>query len=77
LHPFYQPGDILILSPKAPLRSGDRVFLRLAEREIRVGCFVRRTGSRVDLRPASGHGTELSFDGETVAGLARILWVSQ
>lgn len=77
MEPVYRHGDLLILSPAAPIRRGDRVVLKTRSGEVTAKEFVRRTAKRIELRSLNPAHRDRSFAPEEVQWMARILWVSQ
>ncbi len=78
-HPsqLYREGDILVALPGAPLRRGDRVFVKLANGEALIGEIRRTTAAGLELaRSEPGEVTRSLSDRET-RFTARILWASQ
>ena len=76
MQPVYRDGDILILSPTAQIRRGDRVVMRDEGRELLAGTLVRKTAQRLQLAPFGGE-TEVTRRLTEVAWLTRIVWASQ
>lgn len=75
--PFYHDGDILIVSPNAPVRRSDRVVVKTAAGEILVKKLKRRTARTIELESFdSSHPDQILHD-EDVSWMARILWASQ
>ena len=70
MKPAYREGDILVLSPSADIRRGDRVVVK-TKKGIFAGEFVRRTEIK-----NFGSGTE-EFDASDIQWMARVVWVSQ
>lgn len=78
LGPAYRPGDIIVISPHAELRRGDRILVRTAGGDLVVGELIRRSGRRVTLNLHTTNGARaLSLGGDEISWLARILWASQ
>ncbi len=78
LEPIYREGDILIVSPEAEVRRGDRVLMHLATSSVAVGEFLRRSGRRLTFRQLSTPPAEpVSLPFDEVEWQARILWASQ
>ncbi len=77
LEPVYHDGDILIVSPAAAPRRGDRVFVRTAGGDVLIRRLLRRTAKRIDLQSLAESRDEVSLRGDNVVSLARIVWVSQ
>lgn len=77
MEPVYREGDVLIVSPAATLRRGDRVVLKTKEGEVMAQRLVRQTAHRIDLQPLNPNHPDRSLAVEEVAWLARIVWASQ
>lgn len=75
-HVPYREGDILLVSPDAPMRRGDRVVLKTTKGEIVIGELVRESGVKTEIK-AGAKGEERSFNSDAVAVLARIMWAAQ
>ncbi|HVI51137.1 MAG TPA: helix-turn-helix transcriptional regulator [Candidatus Sulfotelmatobacter sp.] len=74
--PVYRDGDILIVSPSALPRRGDRVMVRTVDGQVMIRRLLRQTAKRVDLLPLSGED-ELSLTAEEIASVIRVVWSSQ
>ncbi len=77
LEPTYRQGDILIMSPAAPIRRGDRILLRTRKGEVILKELLRRTARRVELRSLNPSGSERAVAPDDIRWMARILWASQ
>ncbi|MGY3031886.1 phage repressor protein C with HTH and peptisase S24 domain [Bradyrhizobium sp. USDA 4354] len=77
LAPVYRDGDIVLVSPGAPIRKGDRVVVRSKAGEMTVGTLKRRTARALELEPLDGTQAERTMAAGDVAWIARILWASQ
>jgi phage repressor protein C with HTH and peptisase S24 domain len=77
LAPVYHEGDILIVSPAATPRRGDRVLVRTAGGDVLVRRLLRHTARRLELQSLATGDSELSLSKSDVALLARIVWASQ
>ncbi|MBI1327324.1 MAG: helix-turn-helix transcriptional regulator [Alphaproteobacteria bacterium] len=75
-HTPFREGDILLVSPDAPLRRGDRVVLKTTKGEIVIGELIREGGTKTELKTGP-KGEERGFASESVSLLARIMWASQ
>jgi phage repressor protein C with HTH and peptisase S24 domain len=74
--PVYRDGDILIVSPAAMPRRGDRVMVRTTDGQVMIRRLLRQTAKRVDLLPLSGED-EVSLPAEDIASVIRVVWSSQ
>lgn len=75
--PFFRDGDIVIVSPNAAVRKGDRVAVGLTSGRVLLKSLARTGPVNIelhDLPAASDYTTTPKSD---VAWLARIVWASQ
>jgi phage repressor protein C with HTH and peptisase S24 domain len=77
MEPLFRDGDVVIVSPAANVRRGDRVVVRTTEGEVMVKQLVRQTARRIDLASVNPAHSGRSLAAEEVAWMARILWASQ
>lgn len=77
LEPVYREGDMLLVSPAAPIRRGDRVVARTARGQIVTRQLARRSARRIELRSLNPTEPDYSFPLEDVAWMHRIVWASQ
>jgi phage repressor protein C with HTH and peptisase S24 domain len=75
--PVYHDGDILIVSPAAPPRRGDRVMVRTQTGAVLIRRLARQTAKRLELLPLNHSGAETTVTADEVASVARVLWASQ
>lgn len=75
--PVYREGDIIILSPAATVRKGDRVVARLSDGQVMAKIMQRQTSKTLELASFNpNHATKI-LDMKDVDWLARIMWASQ
>ncbi|MCK1745360.1 helix-turn-helix transcriptional regulator [Bradyrhizobium sp. 139] len=77
LTPAYRDGDIILVSPGAPIRKGDRVVVSSKSGEVIVATLKRRTARALDLRPLDTSHAERTMAASEAAWIARIVWASQ
>ena len=77
MDPVFRDGDLVIVSPSAPIRRGDRVVARTMSGEVMAKQLARRSARRVDLRSLNPTYPNYSFDLAEVSWLHRIVWSSQ
>ncbi|TCU66700.1 phage repressor protein C with HTH and peptisase S24 domain [Bradyrhizobium sp. R2.2-H] len=77
LAPVYRNGDIVLVSPGAQIRKGDRVVVRSKAGEVTVATLKRRTAKALELQALDGTQAERALAASDVAWIARILWASQ
>ena len=75
--PVYRDGDIVIVSPEASIRRGDRVVVKTKEGEVLAKLLMRQTASRVELQSFNPLHEDRVLGIEEIEWLARIIWASQ
>lgn len=75
--PVLRPGDMVVISPQAGVRRGDRVIVRTTSGEIITRELARRTATRVELTAANPGHPDLEIDAREIAWISRIIWVGQ
>jgi phage repressor protein C with HTH and peptisase S24 domain len=75
--PAYRDGDVILVSPSAPVRRGDRVVVKTRDGEVMAKELKRRTPSAVELCSLNAEHEDRTLMAEDVLWMARILWVSQ
>ena len=74
--PFYRDGDVMVVSPAAVVRRGDRVVARVDG--VVLACTLRRRTNRtVEFGPLGPEGDVKTYDTHDIAWMSRILWASQ
>jgi len=77
MEPVYRDGDMVVVSPVAPIRRGDRVVARTLAGEVMAKQLARRSAKRVELKSLNPAHRDRSFDLTEIAWLHRIIWASQ
>ena len=75
--PLFREGDRLIIAPKAPLRRGDRVIIRMTSGKILAKELNRQTATKVEVKSFDADDALLSIAPKEISWIARIVWVSQ
>ena len=75
--PVYRNGDIVIISPAAGVRNGDRVVVKTVEGEVMAKELVRRTAKRIEVASVNPAFPPRVFELREVSWVARIIWASQ
>jgi len=68
---------VLIVSPNAVPRKGDRVVLRTTDGEVMAKVLVRRTAKTIELASLNPAHPNLVFPVVRIDRIARIIWASQ
>ncbi|KQT47709.1 DNA-binding protein [Methylobacterium sp. Leaf456] len=77
MKPLYRDGDVLIVSPTASVRKGDRVVARLANGEVLAKELRRRTARTVELISLNPEHEDRTVPLAEIAWMARVMWVRQ
>ena len=77
MRPAFRPGDIVIVSPAAPVRRGDRVIVRTREGQVMAKEVVRRTKRQLELRSVNVEHADQVVPARDILWMHRIMWASQ
>jgi phage repressor protein C with HTH and peptisase S24 domain len=77
MQPAYRDGTVIVVSPAAPIRRGDRVVVKTQAGEVMAKELKRRTAKSIELRALNPAQTERTLSVDDVAWIARIMWASQ
>lgn len=75
--PVYRDGDLLVISPAADIRRGDRVVAMRRQGALIAGELARRTARTVELSAFNPAELPLKLRLADLVWMARIVWVSQ
>ncbi len=77
MEPAYRKGDVIIVSPAAPVRRGDRVVVKTKKGEVMVKQLTRRTSKTIELQSLNAAHPDRTLATPDVLWIARIVWASQ
>jgi phage repressor protein C with HTH and peptisase S24 domain len=77
MEPAYRDGDVIVVSPAAPLRRGDRVVVKTRDGEVMVKELRRNTAKSIELKSLNTDHADRTLATPDVLWIARILWASQ
>lgn len=77
MEPVYRDGDVIIVSPAATIRKGDRVVVKSKDGEILVKELRRRTSKSIELKSLNREHSDRTLPMQDVVWIARIVWASQ
>ena len=77
MEPVFRDGDMIIVSPDASIRRGDRVVVRTVRGEVMAKHLARRSARRIDLRSFNPDHSDYSFELAEISWIHRIIWASQ
>lgn len=75
--PVYRDGDVIIVSPAAGIRRGDRVVVKTVAGEVMAKVLARRTAKNVELHSLNPAHDDRVLKAEEILWMARIIWASQ
>jgi phage repressor protein C with HTH and peptisase S24 domain len=75
--PAYHEGGLIIVSPAASIRRGDRVVVKTRGGEVIVSDLRRRTAKTVELRAINPPHSDRTLPVRDVLWMARVVWASQ
>lgn len=77
LAPAYRSGDVVVVSPEAGIRRGDRVVVKARTGEVTIKELAGQSAGRIDLKPLDAKRAGRALAKRDVLWMARILWVQQ
>jgi phage repressor protein C with HTH and peptisase S24 domain len=77
MKPTYRDGDVIVVSPGAPVRRGDRVVVKTKDGEVMVKELRRRTQKVIELQSLNPAHADRTLPTSDVEWVARIVWASQ
>jgi len=77
MRPAYRDGDIILVSPGATVRKGDRVVVKTRDGEVMAKELRRRSSKTVELASLNPNHRDRTFAAKDIEWMARILWASQ
>lgn len=77
MQPAYRDGTVIIVSPAAPIRRGDRVVVRTRDGEVMAKELKRKTAKTLELRSLNPEHADRVLSADDVLWVARIVWASQ
>ena len=77
MEPVFRQGNMVVVSPAAPIRRGDRVVAKTLAGEVLAKELTRKTAKRIELKSLNPAHPDRSFEVTEVAWLHRIIWASQ
>jgi phage repressor protein C with HTH and peptisase S24 domain len=75
--PLYRAGDIILVSPTAPVRRGDRVVLRTRRGEVMAKQLGRRSARHVEFASLNPAHPPITLERREILWISRIIWASQ
>lgn len=77
MQPLYRDGDIIIVSPGASTRRGDRVVVKTMAGEVMAKILARHSATLIELKSLNPEHPDRRFKLSDIEWIARIMWASQ
>lgn len=77
MEPVFRDGDIVIVSPEAGVRRGDRVIVKTNDGEVMAKVLKRKTAQRIELSSFNPAHGDRDLGISDVEWVARIVWATQ
>ncbi|HPF78388.1 MAG TPA: helix-turn-helix transcriptional regulator [Alphaproteobacteria bacterium] len=77
MEPLYRKGDVLVLSPKAKIRNGDRVVIKTTKGEVMAKELAKQSAAKIEIKSLNPDHENRKIPANDIAWMARIIWVSQ
>ena len=77
MEPAYRDDTVIILSPAASVRRGDRVVVKTRDGEVMVKELKRRSAKSIELRSVNPEHAERTLPVRDVLWIHRVVWASQ
>lgn len=75
--PLYREGDIIVVSPAADCRAGDRVVVKTVEGEVMAKVLQKIDATAIELASLNPSHPDRVLQRSEVEWMARVLWASQ
>lgn len=75
--PVFRDGDLVVVSPAAQVRRGDRVVVKTTDGEVMAKQLHRKTARKVELESLNPTFPARELDIDQIAWMHRIVWASQ
>lgn len=75
--PVYRQGDMIVVSPNAAVRKGDRVVVKTKRGEVMAKVLQRQSAKQIELASFNPDHELKVLPVEDVQWIARIIWASQ
>jgi phage repressor protein C with HTH and peptisase S24 domain len=77
MKPAYRDGDVIVVSPAAAVRRGDRVVVKTKAGEVMVKELKRKTSKAIELQSLNREHADRTISVPDLLWIARIVWASQ
>jgi len=77
MKPVYRAGDIIVVSPAATIRKGDRVLIKTKRGELMVRELRKKSAKSVELKSLNSNHADRTLQMNDLDWIARIVWATQ
>ena len=74
---LYRRGDVVIVSPAAEMRHGDRVIVKTKGGKYVITELQKKTATKIEVTSYNKSKDHISLQIEDISWMSRIVWVSQ
>ncbi len=75
--PVLRDGDVIIVSPAADVRRGDRVVIKIDDGEVMTKQLIRQSALQVEVESLNPDHPNRTIDTAHMLWMARIIWANQ
>lgn len=75
--PLYRKGDVLLLSPKSKMQTGDRIVLKMSNGDLLIKELLKQSASSIEVASLNNKSENKKINTKDIAWTARIIWASQ
>lgn len=77
LEPVYRDGDLIVVSPAANVRRGDRVLVKTRDGTLMARQLMRQSALKVEFGSINSQSGDEVLDAQAITWMSRIVWASQ
>ena len=77
MEPLYRKDDVLIISPHAKIKKGDRVVVKTSKGEVMAKHLTHQNANGIELHSLNPNHDTIKVPSNDIQWMGRILWVSQ
>ena len=77
MEPAYRDGSVIVLSPAASIRRGDRMVVKTRDGGVIAQELMQRTGRSIELRSVDREQKQQTLPARDVLWMHRVIWASQ
>ena len=75
--PLYRKGDVLLLSPKSTIQTGDRIVLKTGNGDLLIQELLKQSASSIEVSSLNSKSENKKINTKDIVWIARVIWASQ